>query len=69
MKPYPLISYTLLAVLSREIPHEKSDAPPHTHQGTETPDGPNTLALSFAWNGAITTTNTITMNMPSTIIR
>jgi hypothetical protein len=31
---------------------EKADLPPHTHQESKAPQGPNLYDLSFAWRGA-----------------
>jgi hypothetical protein len=43
------------------VTHEKSNVPPHTHQESQSPQGPNTYSLSFAQHGGNTTTVVVTV--------
>ena len=61
MKLRPGIIWFLAAACASEATsRDKADLPPHTHQESEAPQGPNTYALSFARNGATTATVVLT---------
>jgi hypothetical protein len=55
MKLRPVIA-CLLAISCANKLYGKGDMPPHTDQNSRAPQGPNAYALSFAVNGADTTT-------------
>jgi hypothetical protein len=63
MKMTPVISCTILSGLTLGLVHEKSDVPPHTHQESEVPTGPNLKTLSFAWSGAVTSVMSMNTSM------
>ena len=56
-----IAGFLVVACASETMPPQVSDVPPHTHQESQSPQGPNTYTLSLARNGASTATDRSTV--------
>lgn len=62
LRPSIVLSVAVCTAGAEIIGGEKASMPPHTHQESRAPQGPNSYTLSFARNGGSTATAVTTIH-------